>query len=531
MATIYVKKDGSGNALTIQEGIQLAQVGDVVEIEAGTFDENVDLWKGVTLKGSGLSQTVITGQLRTAITARAFVFVSGNAVLNLTQAAINSGFTTQDYEVGRIVTASGIPANTRIVSKTNTSITLSAPVTASNTNRNVNMALQNDASMRVRGSSGVIRDIKVIGFDGSNPGVEFSAIYFRNTGLGSNAANDWEVFNCEFEANGEYALLTDYATGVGNLNIHDCVFSGKTFVGSNPATGNQFSVPNVPRQLIAIQAVNSGNIRFENNTVTGTTGGLTVDGIESYNTAITIDAISSVISGNNINTVSGYGFGLRARGLNSIVEDNINMGTSAGYYVLPNHSTGVLISVGTMLSNSSKYWICTQEHYSSATNAPTGVEGSLYWSEITLEQVNSSEQFGVGLSEIGSNSSSVQVLVTSNQEEFGSPVKFTMSKSLVKSISKVSSDPTFSNEANWELVSFIFKKSESAKRLVSSFRDFDAEKTVKLKSGMEAGDLFELHKIIISKSDRTLLVIKRNEVSNASSYDFMLLEGEDDSLT
>jgi hypothetical protein len=39
MATIYVKKDGSGNALTIQQSIQLAQPGDVVEIDhTSSFD-------------------------------------------------------------------------------------------------------------------------------------------------------------------------------------------------------------------------------------------------------------------------------------------------------------------------------------------------------------------------------------------------------------------------------------------------------------------------------------------------------------
>ena len=32
MATLYVKKDGSGDAVTIQQAIQLAQPGDIVEI-------------------------------------------------------------------------------------------------------------------------------------------------------------------------------------------------------------------------------------------------------------------------------------------------------------------------------------------------------------------------------------------------------------------------------------------------------------------------------------------------------------------
>jgi hypothetical protein len=522
MATIYVKKDGSGDALTIQQGIQLAQISDVVEIEAGVFDENIDLFKGITLKGSGINSTIITGAVRTAITARPFVFISGQFTLNLTQAAIDSGITTADYEIGRILTASGIPTNTRLVSKTPTSITLSAAVTSAATSRTVSMALQNDASMRVRGTNGVIKDLKVVGFDHPNPAAEYAAIYLRNTGLGSAAANNWEIFNCEFQANGEYSLLTDFAAGVGNLNIHDCKFSGKTFVGDNPATGNQYSVFNVPRQLVTIQGVNV-NVTFQNNQITGITGGLTIDGVPSYNTAVTIDPVGAIVSGNTIDTDSGTtGYALRCRGLNAEVNNNTATGTSAGYYILPNHSVGVLISTGTMISNSSKYWICIQEHTSSATNAPTGAEGASYWSEITLEQVNASEEYGIGLAVIGSNGNVSEVLIIVSQESAGQPIKTTMSKSLVKAISKVAEDVVFSDESNWKLVSFIFKKDTSAQRLVSAFRDFDAEKTIKLKSGMASGDQFELHKIIISKPDRTLLVMKRNEIEDAESFDFVL---------
>jgi hypothetical protein len=522
MATIYVKKDGSGDALTIQQGIQLAALGDIVEIEAGTFDENIDLWKGVTLKGAGIGSTIVTTTLRIAPTALAFVFVTGQTTLNLTQAAIDSGASTVNYQVGRIVTASGIPTNTRIISKTPTSLTLSAAVTSAAASRTIAMAVQNDAGLRVRGSNGVIRDLKIVGFDHpTNPGVEYSAIYFRNAGLGSSAANGWEVFNCEFEANGEYALLCDSTSAIGNLNIHNCKISGKTFVGENPAVGNQYSVWNVPRQLVTIQPVNF-NIIFQNNQITGITGGLTIDGIPSYNTAVTIDAVGAIISGNTIDTESGTGYALRVRGLNADVSNNAAVGTSAGYYILPNHSLNVIIPVGTMIFNSTKYWVCIQEHTSSSTNAPTGVDGALYWSEITLEDVNASGEYGVGLVIIGSNGDVSEVLVNVSQLSAGEPIKVTMSKALVKSLPKVAQDALFSNESNWKLVSFIFKKNSSAQRLVSAFRDFEAEKSVKLKSGMVSGNEFELHKIIISTPDRALLVMKRDEIEDAESFDFIL---------
>jgi len=701
MSTIYVKKDGSGDALTIQQGIQLAQLGDIVEVEAGTFDENVDLWKGVILKGAGINQTIITGRLRSTITARAFVFVSGQATLSLTQAAIDAEQTTADYEVGRIVTASGIPANTRIVSKTPTTLTLSAAVTSAAASRTIAMGLQNDASLRVRGTNGVVRDLKVIGYDHpTNPGVEYSAIMFRPAALGSAAANGWELFNCEFVADGEYAILADFNAAIGNINIHDCKVSGKTFVGENPAIGNQFTVWNVPRQLVALQAPNFG-ITFQNNQITGVTGGLTLEGEPSFNTAVTIDAVGAVVSGNSINVESGTGFGLRVRGLNAEVSDNTLTGTSQGYYVLPNHAVNVLIPVGTMISNSSKFWICIQEHTSSTLNAPTGAEGASFWSEITIEDVNASGEFGIGLAVIGSNGEDTededngggdidyityqltngptvgsngsvltnedseewfkmvkstdgyegdfsanfefsgqdcfelgigvapttqlgtfsdgsivainrsgtffefsldgsfspeagehsflpennimnisrvgstltfklngtviftttnsqtlypvvrpyfgnlissynvpldnggdngdgdngnvaQVLVVVSQSVSGQPIKVLMSKAMVKAMSKVSQDATFSDEENWKLVSFIFKKKNSAQRLVSAFRDFDAEKSVRLKSGMAPGEEFELHKLIISTPDRTLLVMKREEIDSAESFDFVL---------
>lgn len=522
MAIIYVKKDGSGNATTIQQGIQLAALGDTVEVEAGTFNENIDLWKGITLKGAGISQTIITGAIRTAPTARAFVFVTGQTTLNLTQAMIDSGVTTADYQVGRVLTASGIPANTRLVSKTATSITLSAAVTSAAASRTIAMGLQNDATIRVRGTNGVIRDMKFLGFDWSSPASEVAAIYLRNTGLGSAAASGWEIFNCEFVADGEYALLTDFAAGVGNLNIHNCKFTGKTFVGTNPGFGNQYSVANVPRQLVVIQSVNTAPIIFRDNEVEGITGGLTVDGIQSYNTAVTIDPVASQIIDNNIDVESGYGYGLRARGLNSIITGNTNVGTTAGYYILPSHSVGVLITTGTMISNSSKYWVCIQDHTSSATNAPTGVDGASYWSEITLEQVNSSSSFGVGVQILQTNSNVFEGLITPLQENPGQPIAVSYNAEFLKSFSVVSSNPQFSNEADWNLVGYIYKNTTSSKRLYVGFKNNEAAKAMKLRQAI-SGETYELNKVIIAKADKTFLAIKRADVNKAERYDITLI--------
>lgn len=467
MAIISVKKDGTGDALTIQQGIQLAQVGDTVQIEAGTFDENVDLWKGITLKGAGKSQTIITGSTRSAIASKSFTWVLGSTTLN-----ISSG-DTNDYQVGRIVTATGIPANARLVSKTGTTLIISAATTqAATTARAVAMALQNDATIRVRSGAGVISDMKIVGFDHPNPATEYAAVYFRNTGLGTNFANGWEMFNCEVEANGEYALLTDSGSGLGNFNIHDCKFSGKTFVGSNPASGNQFSVWNVPRQLVTVQGVNTGVNKFMNNEIVGITGGLTTLGVASFNTAVTFDPANSIVSGNIINGTFGYGYALRVRGSGSTVENNTN-------YSFPgNENAGYLIG-------------------------PTGSQVS-------------------GMT-VGTNSSITAELISVEQTAGESFVTFEMSKEVLKQNSAVSSHPVFSNEANWNMVSYVFKHNSSARRLVGSFKDFISPKKSKLKPNMAIGDTFELHKIILATSPRDLLVLKRSQISGASGFDFNLV--------
>lgn len=467
MGILYVKKDGTGNSTTIQGAIQAAQIGDTIEIEAGTFDENVDLWKGVTLKGAGMSQTVITGLIRSAITSKTFTWGLGSTTLT-----ISAGNNTDQYEIGRIVTATGIPTNSRIVSKTSTTLTISAATTqAATTARAVAMALQNDASMRVRGTNGVIRDMKIVGFDNPNPAVEYAAIYFKNTGLGSAAANAWEVFNCEFEANGEYGLLTDSAAGVGNLNIHDCKFSGKSFSGSNPASGNQFTVFNVPRQLVTVQGANTGSNFFVNNQIMGATGGLTIDGVASFNTAVTFDPANSVVTGNTVNGTHGYGYALRCRGAGSTVQNNKN-------YSLPsNPNSGFLIG-------------------------PTGAQTSAL--------------------NIGTNLSIVALLLTSSQSAPNQPVAVSLEKNQLKSVPKVSQDLDFSDDSSWVLVSCIFKHDGSSKRLVGGFRDLSVQKQMKLRSNMLNGEKYDLHKIIIAKQNRELLVLNRSDIEDASTFDFTI---------
>ena len=532
MAIINVKKDGSGQATTIQKGIMLAQSGDTVQVEAGLFEENVDFYKsGITLKGAGKNSTEIKGVLESNVT-KSCTFTSGSTTLS-----IPAG--TAGWIVGRYIQGTGLASAARIVSISPTSVTISLPTTSAKTNQSVIMTAVPSAVV-VRGANHTIKDLKITAPQALETRclADNAAIFFRNTGNGEVPASGYVLEDCIVEARGESAIMTDATASIGNGIIRRNTIQGQTFVGASaaqvpafgtmaktgtvlsartiqfsdlsgitaPHAGNsqgseitpglrvasisgnivtvtanipdavgtsrsfsfanvQFNFPNVPRQLVVIQGVNSST-QFLNNTVKGKTG----SGI-CYNTAATIDTANAVITGNTINGEFKYGYALRARGAGATVSNNVN-------YSLPGkENVGYLIG-------------------------PTGAQS-----------------FGMT---VGTNTSITRTLISSAQTSAGQPMSITMSKDMVKALSKVSQSADFSNEANWNLVSFIFKKSSSAQRLVSSFRDFNSEKSVGLKTGMASGDQFELHKIIISTPDRTLLVVKRSEIDGVESFDFVL---------
>ncbi len=163
----------------------------------------------------------------------------------------------------------------------------------------------------------------IVGSDKGIPGIEQAAVYLLNAVAG-NPTDKFQMVGNEVVANGEAALLSDWNAAVTNAVIDRNIFSGKTFVGAEPATGDQFTVPNVARQLVAFgqgstpASNNADNITFTNNVVTGAAGGMS-----SGNNLVTIDASNSNIS-NNIftgHTASGS-FALRARGEGTSIENN-----------------------------------------------------------------------------------------------------------------------------------------------------------------------------------------------------------------
>lgn len=142
----------------------------------------------------------------------------------------------------------------------------------------------------------------IVGIDNDNPAVENAALYYQGNHNGGLVAGN------DIRANGDDGLLNEYGTTFTGLVIDHNIFSGQTFTGTNPAGSgfaNQFSLPNVPRQLVVIgngsgdaASATATNITFTNNQITGTTGGLTTASTPQGNTLVTIDAANSTITGN-----------------------------------------------------------------------------------------------------------------------------------------------------------------------------------------------------------------------------------------
>ena len=184
-----------------------------------------------------------------------------------------------------------------------------------------------DVSIGTDGTDG----FTMIGFDKGNPAVEQSVVYLLKDASGDPTEN-FHLIGNELQANGEAALLSDWNAPIIDAVIDGNIFSGQTFIGTEPATGNQFIVDNVARQLIAFgqgsdPATNlADGIEFTDNQITGTAGGTSAGA-----NLVTIDAANSIISGN---TFTGYTNGgavaLRTRGPNTSIVDNILDHTSGG---------------------------------------------------------------------------------------------------------------------------------------------------------------------------------------------------------
>lgn len=163
------------------------------------------------------------------------------------------------------------------------------------------------------------------GLDNSSPGIESAAIYFQ----GSHTSP--EVVDNEIVAAGDTGLTTEFGAAITGMVIDGNEFSGQTFVGTPADNGfaNQFSTPNVPRQLVVIGngggagASATNGVVFTNNLISGTAGGINGLGQEQGNTLVTIDASGSTITGNTFaGNTTRFATSLRVRRPNVTISGN-----------------------------------------------------------------------------------------------------------------------------------------------------------------------------------------------------------------
>lgn len=166
------------------------------------------------------------------------------------------------------------------------------------------------------------------GIDSPAPGIEWSAVYFQFNH--TNAA----VIGNHIIAGGDGGLQTEFGAAISGMTISENEFSGQTFVGPNPAGlgfGSQFSLWNVPRQLVVVSGGSGGGahsgITFTCNTISGTAGGLNPTNQPQGNTLVTIDAAGATVENNLFaGTSARFADGLRLRGPGAVVRNNFFVG-------------------------------------------------------------------------------------------------------------------------------------------------------------------------------------------------------------
>ncbi len=182
----------------------------------------------------------------------------------------------------------------------------------------------------------------IIGIDNGLPGIENAAIYVR--GNHSNA----RIRHNEIVANGDSGFTAEFAATLTGTVIKANEFSGQTYLGAEPGDcgfSNQFTAPNVPRQLFVIGGGtgggNTSDTRFVNNRLSGTAGATSsVAGcteIGQGNTLATVDSNGATIKGNLFaGQTARFATSLRARGPDTAISRN--QFKSSGFIGLACHS-------------------------------------------------------------------------------------------------------------------------------------------------------------------------------------------------
>ena len=177
---------------------------------------------------------------------------------------------------------------------------------------------------------------KIVGFDGTNPALEYGAIYLQG------AHANITIQGNELEANGELALASEYGSAINGMLIDGNIFSGATFddtAGLPEFTtfgSSQFTIGNVPRPLVYFGNTNKTDIVFSNNEVTALAGGVDPSGDYRGQTLVVIDGAGNTATGN---TFDGENSGpgnidgapsLRMNGAGHTITDNDFVVAKAG---------------------------------------------------------------------------------------------------------------------------------------------------------------------------------------------------------
>lgn len=555
MAIFNVRKNGSGTHTDIKGAYMAASAGDTINIGEGTFVESLEVLKqDISFVGAGKDQTIIQGNYvaGAASQAEGCSWTSGDNFFTYTTQIATTGLVP--FAVGMsigdtsasLLNPGGFPAGSQVTSidVANKKVYINKTFTATQTAKKArHYGVQ--ATFEVRASGFSMSNLKVIDVSGSVPSgsIEYSTIFLGSRTVtpalskySSSHASGFNINNCEIVADGDSAILCEANVGVGNGTVDSCIISGKTFTGQySPGTGN------LVKNAVFFQ---SGNlpITFTNNKLDVICGGMTNAATPIYggNQIATIDSYGSVVTGNQfkgkaVNPSGAYfnmtGLSLRMRGGAATASSNVIKGFSGlvtgGYLILPTYGNlaAKTIPVGEVVTVSNRYFKCTVEHLYAADKAPiTGTSPVAHWNELTgdiaaLLIANGKANYQANS---GTNITVTAGLVSASQPSAGQSVATNLDKAQLKLVPKVSSSVAFADDTSWELVSCIFKKAGSSQRIVMSFRDFSAQKLAKLKAGMAGGDNFQLHKIIISKSDRSLLVLNRSDIAEVSDNDFAL---------
>ncbi|MFO1439738.1 MAG: hypothetical protein U1F81_15560 [Verrucomicrobiaceae bacterium] len=262
----------------------------------------------LTVGATGADHTSIQAAVTAATTGDTIQVLPGTYTENVT---INKNLTLQSSGGRAVTTITGVSGlgalGTVLVTNNTTAVTI----------------------------GGAGKGFTIIGIDNGSPGLENAALYFQGGHTGV------QVRDNDIQANGDVGLLSEFGVVISGWVVDGNIFSGKTFVGANPADNgfaNQFTTPNVPRQLVVLgngggnlATATATNITFTNNTISGTAGGLNTSNQEQGNQLVTLDVANSTITGNTFSgTTTRFAGSLRVRRPGTVITGNTFNSTGLG---------------------------------------------------------------------------------------------------------------------------------------------------------------------------------------------------------